>query len=206
MFLLKYKYLIIFILIQSCCIQLAFTISSSKFLNNNNINDRTSQLNDISNFNDEKIFNYKDKSAKDNNNNNKFVSEFVAKVRGGIRQAKKLANQFNLKLIRRVFKDSNYFLFQYEYQNQIDSFKLHQEKNKDVLYDDYEDDYIDYDDLINCDQSNNKTCIDNIRPKRIKRSSLNKNSKRLKRRSLQVDELNKLKNEPTVYRINFLLI
>jgi hypothetical protein len=193
-------------LIQSCCIQLAFSISSSKFLNNNNINDRTSQLNDISNFNDEKIFNYKDKSAKDNNNNNKFVSEFVAKVRGGIRQAKKLANQFNLKLIRRVFKDSNYFLFQYEYQNQIDSFKLHQEKNKDVLYDDYEDDYIDYDDLINCDQSNNKTCIDNIRPKRIKRSSLNKNSKRLKRRSLQVDELNKLKNEPTVYRLKFLLI
>jgi hypothetical protein len=211
MFLLKYEYLIIFILIQSFCIQLAFFISSSKFTNinnNNNNNNRkysTSQLNDISNLNnnkndnnfkDEKIFDYKDQSKV----NSKFVSEFVARIRGGIRQAKKLAKQFNLKLIRRVFQDSNYFLFQYEYQNQIDSFKLHQEKNKDVLYD-YEDDYLDD---VNCIQSNNKTCLDKIRPKRIRRSSLDKNSKRVKRRSLEVDELNKLKKEPSV-RITFFL-
>lgn len=42
------------------------------------------------------------------------LSEFVAKVKGGIKKATELADKFNLKLVKRVFDDSDYFLFEKE--------------------------------------------------------------------------------------------
>jgi len=42
------------------------------------------------------------------------LSEFVAKVTGGLKQAEILAKKYDLKLVRQVFKDSDYFLFEKE--------------------------------------------------------------------------------------------
>jgi len=42
------------------------------------------------------------------------LSEFVAKVTGGLKQAEILAKKYDLKLVKQVFKDSDYFLFEKE--------------------------------------------------------------------------------------------
>lgn len=45
------------------------------------------------------------------------LSEFVARVKGGLKQAERIARKFNLKLVKQVFHGSNYFLFQQEIVN-----------------------------------------------------------------------------------------
>jgi len=56
------------------------------------------------------------------------VSEFVAKIKGGLDEAEKIAKKYNFKLVKQVFKDSDYFLFEKEV---LDN-KINDPKSSDV--------------------------------------------------------------------------
>ena len=72
----------------------------------NDIN-KTSQSNDL--FNEQKIFpiksNHEHANSRNNNDHDTVLvsfHEFVARVKGGLKQAQKIAKKFNLKFIRQV--------------------------------------------------------------------------------------------------------
>ena len=94
-------------------------------------------FNDI-NYNIEKMFSI-DKNNKTNSNLNFHrqltvvnLSEFVARIKGGVTEARVLAEKFNLKLVRRVFEDSNYFLFERETSNDDKNLIKNAENNQRI--------------------------------------------------------------------------
>jgi hypothetical protein len=193
----KYQYLHLSVVLFLLCTRAySLSVSSSSFASNGLATESSQPESSV--FKDEKIFSFNEPASTEQTD----FSEFVARVRGGARQAKKLAKQFDLKLIRRVFQDSNYFLFQYEYPSQINSFKLHQEQNKDFDYSDNEQDNLN-DQKLNWQQ----------KPKRSIKSSRTSllssgdpaEKKRLKRRSLDFNELDRLKREPSVSQVSQVL-
>ncbi len=65
-------------------------------------------------YGDELAFDFGGAPLGNNTTATRITSEFVAKVNGGVARAKRLARQLNLKLVRRVFPDSDYFLFEHD--------------------------------------------------------------------------------------------
>lgn len=84
---------------------------------------------DLINYNVEHMYNIQSNDSVQRNKNFHRqlsvtnLSEFVARIRGGVREAKELADRFNLRLVKQVFADSNYFLFEKETQNTESQFK-----------------------------------------------------------------------------------
>ena len=83
---------------------------------------------ELFNYNVEKMYNVSSDSLQRNKNFHRQLSvtnlsEFVARIKGGIREAEELAQRFNLRLVRQVFVDSNYFLFEKEIPNTEDQYK-----------------------------------------------------------------------------------
>lgn len=84
---------------------------------------------DLINYNVEHMYNMQSNGSVQRNKNFHRqltvtnLSEFVARIRGGIKEANELADRFNLRLAKQVFADSNYFLFEKETQNTEAQFK-----------------------------------------------------------------------------------
>ena len=106
------------------------------------------------------------------------VSEFVAKVKGGLPSAKLIANRLNLKLVRQVFPDSDYFLFVQEYVNESDR----------LSGDDLESRYWHH---VNRNES---------RRHRKRERAQDNRRRNLMSRSIDVDEIEKIKRESNVIK------
>ena len=176
---------LIFLLLSNKLIQ-SFSFSSENF-------SRSDEFVYEKKFNEIKVFNVKtrEKHASQHLKPSRYtedVSEFVAKVRGGLEQAQRIADKFELKLVKRVFEHSNYFLFRQE----------HLDKNTVALVNEY----------ANREESSEFSSARGLnstdggetelkRFKRVRRGFKSKRQLRL-RRSLDFNELNKLKQEPEV--------
>lgn len=123
-----------------------------------------------------------DKQPNDGNKDDEMVvvnvSEFVAKVKGGLPSAKLIANRLNLKLVRQVFPDSDYFLFVQEYVNESER----------LSGDDLESRYWHH---VNRNESRRHRKRDRARDNR---------RRNLMSRSIDVDEIEKIKRESNVIR------
>lgn len=106
------------------------------------------------------------------------VSEFVAKVKGGLPSAKLIANRLNLKLVRQVFPDSDYFLFVQEYVNESER----------LSGDDLESRYWHH---VNRNES---------RRHRKREKARDNRRRNLMSRSIDVDEIEKIKRESNVIK------
>ena len=130
------------------------------------------------------------------------ISEFVAKVKGGLSQAKLLANKLDLKLVKQVFEHSNYFLFRQEKNSKGNTMRLLNEYVNDdgEQEEDGEEEGHYINDFNNIHRNNNVTGEAELkRFKRVRKRFRSKRSLKPRlRRSVDFNELNKLKIEPTV--------
>ncbi len=94
-----------------------FVLNGLSAMKSKSVRQRQKRNFDLFNYNVEKMYGAAQKADASLNQQAFSVislSEFVAKVTGGLKQAEILAKKYDLKLVKQVFKDSDYFLFEKE--------------------------------------------------------------------------------------------